>query len=110
MVVQKKTCMICFLFKELFSFFMKLVLGGISQSNRHLLILNMHGSHVSLEAIDQTSYFGLDMVTLPTHTFHALQPLGVSCFKPFNFTFKKERNSSMVRNNHLEPDKVTLAG
>ncbi len=51
MVVQKTTWMICFMFKELFSFFMKLVLGGISQFNCHLLILNMHGSYVSLKAI-----------------------------------------------------------
>jgi hypothetical protein len=47
-----KKCMDDFyLFKEYLSFFIKLVLGGISQFNHHLLILNKHGSHVILEII-----------------------------------------------------------
>jgi hypothetical protein len=45
---------------------------------------------------------------LPTP--HALQLLDMSYFKPFKFAFNKEINSSMVRNNHLEPNKVTLTG
>jgi len=40
-----------FLFKEFLSFFKRLVLRGISPSNRHLLVLDGHGSHISLEAI-----------------------------------------------------------
>jgi hypothetical protein len=55
MVVQKQTWMTCFMFKELFSFFMKSILGGISQFNHHLFILNGHGSHVNLEAIEKAS-------------------------------------------------------
>jgi hypothetical protein len=50
MIVQKNAQMTCFLFKEFLSFFIKLVLGGISQSNHHLFILNGHGSHVTLES------------------------------------------------------------
>jgi hypothetical protein len=41
-------------------------------NNRVLLILDGDGSHVTLKAIEQTRYFGLDMVTLPLHTSHAL--------------------------------------
>jgi hypothetical protein len=48
-----------------------------------------HGSHVNLEAIKQVQQFGLDMITLPSHTSHALQPLDVNCFKPFKITFGK---------------------
>jgi len=48
------------------------------------------------------------MVILLAHTSHALQPLNMSCFKPFKFAFRKERDSSMVRFNYLEPNKVTL--
>jgi len=33
--------------------FQKIVLGGISQSNHHLLIMDGHGSHITLEAIKQ---------------------------------------------------------
>jgi hypothetical protein len=42
--------MISTLFKEFF-FGKRLVPMGISQSNHHLLIVDGHGSHVSLEAI-----------------------------------------------------------
>jgi hypothetical protein len=50
------------------------------------------------------------MVILLAHTFHALQPLDVSYFKPFKFAFEKKINNIMVLNNHLEPNKVTIAG
>jgi hypothetical protein len=49
-----------------------LVSSGISQSNTHLLILDGHGSHVTLEEIGQAQTFGLYMITLPSHTSHAL--------------------------------------
>ncbi len=34
------------------------------------------------------------MVTLPSHTSHALQPLDVTCFKPFEIAFEKERHNN----------------
>ncbi len=49
------------------------------------------------------------MLILLAHTFHALQPLDVNYFKPFKLAFMKEKDNSMIRNNHLELDKVTLA-
>jgi hypothetical protein len=75
---------------------------------RHLLILNGHRSHVTLKAIAQAHEFGLNMVTLQAHTSHVLQPLDVSCFKPFKTTFKEEKDNAMVKNNHCELDKCTL--
>jgi len=53
MVVQTKAWMTSFLFKEFLSFFKRSVLGGISPSNHHLLILDGNGSHVSLKVIEQ---------------------------------------------------------
>jgi hypothetical protein len=50
------------------------------------------------------------MITFPSHTSHTLQPLDVNCFKPFKSTFRKERDESMFKNNHREPNKVTLVG
>jgi hypothetical protein len=41
-----------FLVKEFLSFFNKSILGGMSLNNQHLLILDGHGSHVTLEAIE----------------------------------------------------------
>jgi len=74
-----------------------------------LFILDGHGSHVTLEAFEQAKNFRLDMITLPSHTSHAFQPLDVACFKPFKTTFKKEKNIVVVNRNHIEPYKITLA-
>jgi len=63
-------------------FFNKFVLGGISLINWHLLVLDGHDSHVTIEAIDQAKEFGLDMIALPFHTSHDLETLNVFCFKP----------------------------
>ncbi len=38
--------------------------GGGSQENCHLLILNMHGSHVTIEAFEQATMFRFHMVDL----------------------------------------------
>jgi hypothetical protein len=49
------------------------------------------------------------MITLPSYTFHALQPLDVAYFKPFKTIFRKERNITMVKKNYTKLNKVTLA-
>jgi len=72
MAMQKKTWMITFLFKEFLSFFKRSIPSGVSFTNRHLLILDGHGSHVTLEVIKHAKDIGLDMITLPFHTSHAL--------------------------------------
>jgi hypothetical protein len=56
--------MTSFFFKEFFSFFKDFVLSGIFQTNRHLLILDDHKSHVTLQTLEQAMAFGLDMITL----------------------------------------------
>jgi hypothetical protein len=99
MAMQSKAWMITFLFKEFMSFFKRSIPSVISITNRHLLILDEHGSHVNLEAIEQAQKFGLHMNILPLHTFHTLQPLDVVCFKHFNIVFRKEKNKSMVVRN-----------
>jgi hypothetical protein len=51
------------------------------------------------------------MITLSSHTLHALQLLDGSCFKPFTTTFKKGKGCNYVpRNNHMEPNNITLVG
>jgi hypothetical protein len=52
MAMQSKAWMISFMFKEFLSFFEKSILGGIPLINRHLFILNRHGSQLTLEAIE----------------------------------------------------------
>jgi len=53
----------------------------------HLLILDGHGSHLTLEAIKQACEPRLNMITFPPHISHILQPLDVNYFNPFMFFF-----------------------
>jgi hypothetical protein len=69
--MQSKAQMTTFLFKEFLSFFKRSIPSGISITNRHLLILDGHGFHVTFQAIEQVQEFGLDIITLPLHTSHA---------------------------------------
>jgi hypothetical protein len=63
--------------------------GGISPGSRHLLIVDGHNSHVTMEVVHKAIEVGLDLLTLPLHTNHRLQPLDVSVFGPFKRAFKK---------------------
>ncbi len=51
--MQTKPFMTALLFKELFSFFKRSIPNGISLINKHLFIFDGHGSHVTLEEIEQ---------------------------------------------------------
>jgi hypothetical protein len=53
MAMQSKAWMTTFLYKEIFFFFKRYIPSGILITNKHLLILDGHGSHVTLEAIEQ---------------------------------------------------------
>jgi len=90
MAMQSKAWMTTSFFKEFLSFFKRSIRSGISLTNRHLFILDGHGSHVTFVAIEQAKEIGLNMITLPSHTSHAFQPLDVACFKPFKIAFRKE--------------------
>jgi hypothetical protein len=72
------------------------------------LVLDGHGSHVTLEVVEQAHEFGLDMITLHAHTFHALQPSDVSCFKPFKIAFRRVKSVIMANKNYTKPNKITV--
>jgi len=69
---------------------------GIFQTNRHLLILDGHKSHVSLGVIKVAMARGLDILTFPSHTSHALQPLDLTYFKSFKMCFRAYRDKWTV--------------
>jgi hypothetical protein len=62
---------------------------GMSLTYRHFLVLDGHGNHVTLKTIEHAQEFELEMIILPFHTSHVLQPLHVFYFKPFKTTFRK---------------------
>ena len=75
MAMQEKAWMTCHLFKSWIGHFVKNVRDyglGISPSCRHLLILNGHGSHVTMDVVKTARSVGLDLLTLPSHTSHAM--------------------------------------
>ena len=59
---------------------------------RQLIILNGHKSHIILEVLEMTKESGIDMVSLPSHLNHELQPLDKACFKPFKVAFRAYRD------------------
>jgi hypothetical protein len=72
------------------------------------LVLNEHESHITIKKIEQAITFGLDMVTLPSHTSYAFQPLDVTYFKLFKILFRKEQDLLWQKKN-LELNNVTSA-
>ena len=110
MGMQPNAWMTKWLFESWISHFIECLRGGpgLSQTNRHLLILDGHNSHVTLEVVKISMESGLDIVSLPSHTSHALQPLDVACFKPFKTTFRKIRDSWTVMNKNKRVSKQDL--
>ena len=83
--------------------------GGVSPTHRHLLVVDGHNSHVTLEVVQKAMDVGLDIITLPSHTSHRLQPLDVSIFGPFKRSFKRYRDAWTLRNKGRGATKQVLA-
>jgi hypothetical protein len=111
MAMQEKAWMTGRLFSSWISHFVKSLdsRGGISPTNRHLLIMDGHGSHVTLEVVYKAMQIGLDLVTLPSHTSHRLQPLDVSVFRPFKCAFRGYRDAWTLQHRGQPAQKEDLA-
>ncbi|CAG4994976.1 unnamed protein product [Parnassius apollo] len=55
-----------------------------------VLILDGHASHTSYSVVDLCDSFEIELVLLPPHTSHALQPLDVSFFKPLKTYYHQQ--------------------
>jgi hypothetical protein len=64
---------------------------------------------VTLEVVSEAKRVGLDLLTLCSHTSHALQPLDVSVFKPFKQHFHEYRDFWTSRNLNQPTIKHILA-
>ena len=67
-----------------------------SCDNRHLILLDGHHSHKTLGAVEFCRENGIELLTLPPHSTHKLQPLDRSYFKPLKTAFNTEMDSWMV--------------
>ena len=103
--------MTAFLFSAWISHFITTVKEryGISWESRHLLVLDRHGSHVTLKVVQKAAFEGLNIITLPSHTSHRLQPLDVSIFKPFKAAFWACRDRWTIQNKGKAARKEELA-
>lgn len=88
MAIQEHAWMTKELFMAWLKHFAKNVPGGVSPTNRKLLIFDGHGSHVEFKTVEVAKAMGIDFLTLPAHCSHKLQPLDVSVFSPFKNYFK----------------------
>jgi hypothetical protein len=112
MAMQAKAWMMGHLFKSWIGHFVKNIREcglEISPSCRHLLILDGHGSHVTMDVVKTGRAVGLDLLTLPSHTSHAMQPLDVSCFKPFKQAFRLLLDVWTLHNKSCGASKEVLA-
>jgi hypothetical protein len=83
--------------------------SSVSLTSPHLLILDGHSSHVSLDVVQRARAMGLYLLTLPSHCSHAMQPLDVAVFKPFKGTFRVYRDSWTLHNRARGARKEVLA-
>ena len=74
MAMQLEAWMILFLFNKGISHLICALekRGGISNENRHLLIVDGHNFHVIMEVVVQAMKVGLDVFIIPSHTSHRL--------------------------------------
>jgi len=110
MVMQHKASMT--LFDKWISHFIVSIQSfgsNLSPTNCHLFILDDHNSHVTLNVVHKATGVGLNLITLPSHTSCALQPLDVSCFKPFKTTFKAYKDVWTLANKRRGANKEDLA-
>ena len=71
---------------------------GCSPSDPHLIILDGHHSHKTLEAITFCRDKGIQLLSLPPHSTHKMQPLDRTYFKPFKCAFNTEADNWMTSN------------
>ena len=69
--------------KYLFFEWFKMFVQMIPPSKPVLLVLDGHGSHITIDVIEYARENKIHMLCLPSHTSHVLQPLDVGVFKSF---------------------------
>ena len=95
MTYQENGYMIAEIFLEWLVHFKNNIPGGMSRENKHLLVLDGHASHVTQEAIQFGIENGLNIMTLPSHCSHEMQPLDVAIFHPFKQNLVVEKMQRM---------------
>ena len=76
-------------FQTWLSHFIKYI--GVTKERPALLILDGHTTHTkSLDSLLLAKENGLEMIVLPPHCTHRMQPLDVTCMGPLEISFSRE--------------------
>ena len=70
-----------------------------------LLILDGHGSHVTMDFIDYCNQNRILLMVYPPHSTHTLQPLDVALFKPLSTAYSKLLDERISQSQGLLPIK-----
>ena len=84
--------------KELFYEWFKMFAEMIPPLRPVLLVLDGHGSHITIDVIEYARSEEIHLLCLPSHTSHILQPLDVGVFKSFKSFFSKACHQYMAKN------------
>lgn len=76
-----------------------------SLNRPRMLLLDGHGSHVTLDFIEYCTQNRIHLLVLPPHSTHTLQPLDVVMFKPLASAYSKELQEHLQRTRGLTPMK-----
>ena len=63
-----------------------------------LLVLDGHGSHITIDVIEFARSNNVHLLCLPSHTSHILQPLDIGVFKSLKRFFSKGCRQYMAKN------------
>ena len=69
-----------------------------SQQDQHIILFDGHHAHKTLKAITYARAHGINMITLPPHTTHKLQPLDRTFFKSLRSAYNRGCDSWMSAN------------
>ena len=81
-----------------------------SQDKKHIIILDGHHSHKTLQAVQFSRANGIELLTLPPKCTHKMQPLDVSFFKPFKAAYNSACDTWMVANRGKKISFYDMAG
>ena len=76
-----------------------------ARQSYRLLILDGHGSHLTMDFIDYCDQNKILLAILPPHSTHTLQPLDVCIFGPLSTAYSTELSSHLHRSQGLLPIK-----
>ncbi|CAG7785688.1 unnamed protein product [Allacma fusca] len=74
-----------------------------SKTTPVLLIVDNHGSHISYQAVKFAAKNNIDILTLPPHTTHKLQPLDICFFSPLKSRYAHALTDWQSKNRGLVP-------